>query len=195
MKKTILILLVSIIFSCNQEIKVDLDQILRNSENPELDMVFYELVNSVRSQRLYNKAIVDRAVDDGTPNSAIDTTLIYWNKSIFPNAKFIDGDSLFLNNEPDKIHRDYTKKYKNGYIEIAHPYFINADKGIAWVKVKYYRSNEIDVYHYILEKENNRYVVKEKEKIVMIKNNDIIFASLASYSGYFPYYGFISKHN
>ncbi|WP_298546239.1 hypothetical protein [uncultured Aquimarina sp.] len=188
---TILILL---LFSCNSKSnQVDLTEVLKTSKNPELDMVFYEIIESLRYKNGQYLAIVDKAIDD-SHDSIFDITPLYWNKSIFPNVRFINGDSLFLYNEADKMHQYFTKKYVHGFLEITHPYFINADKGIAHVRAKLYRGNEIKVYSYILEKEINKYIIKEEEYVVSIQDNAIHFAP-NYYQEYLPYDGFMLKDN
>lgn len=186
-KRHILFLVIAILFSCKEYDKVDVDKIFKDSPTPELDMVFYELVKDFKNKLNKDIAIVDRAVNDNL-NFNLDTIPIYWNKSIFPKTKFINSDSLYLNNEPNKKHLVFSKKIKHGYIEITPPYFVNPDKELLHIRVKCYSPNRIKVYHQILEKENNRYIIKEQDIIAMFNDFEMEFAK-ANYYDYIPYTG------
>jgi len=48
--------------------------------------------------------------------------------------------------------------------------------------------NRIKVYHQILEKENNRYIIKEQDIIAMFNDFEMEFAK-ANYYDYIPYTG------
>lgn len=189
----IFIIILNIFSSCS-DTKVDIDQIFKNSNEPERDMVFYELVRSFQEDKPSGFAIVDRAVNNNN-QFRIDTADVYWNKALFPEVTFIKKDSLFWNNQPDKMHLEYTDKYKEGYMEITKPYYVNPDKELVHIEVKYYQWNRIWVYRYTLEKEMNRYVITEDELVAQLYDNEIEYAD-PYYRNYIPYAGFkVKKSN
>ena len=133
----IIILFISItIFSCKTD---NIEQVLKTSENPELDMVFHSIIieNKVNGTTL---AIVDKASERKSNGIAEFDTIkqtqndvIYWNKNIFPkieylSQKLLDKKLEILTLNDEKIFWEFAKKYNQGWIKISQPIFTNDKK-------------------------------------------------------------------
>jgi len=94
----IIFVLTFLFFSCKSD---NLKEVLKTSENPELDMVYHTVIKTEFQNSGTSIAIIDQASEqnsmgieefDSIFNS--EKKKIFWNKSIFPKARYINKDSL-----------------------------------------------------------------------------------------------------
>jgi hypothetical protein len=169
MKKIKILLILTIcLFSCKSD---HLQKVLRTSKHPELDLVFYTIVKAEYKEMGKSIAIIDKASDRNNQGIAEfniltqnESQILYWNKLIFPNAKYISSDSLTLYRKDENKFWDFAEKQKNGWIELSEPIFTkNKDRVIIQVEfLNAIRRFGATVY-YILEKKNGKYLIVDKQ--------------------------------
>ena len=172
MSKLISFCIISLLFlSCKTD---RLEEVLRTSNNPELDMVFHTIVikNKINGT---SRLIVDKATKQNSVGiEEFDTikssnNIVYWNKRIFPNIKFlsqklIDKNLEIANSKDENVFWKIADNYDQGWIKISQPIFTE-NKKRAIIVVDY--ENPVQKFggttYYILEKCNGRYkVIKQK---------------------------------
>ncbi|MCF8255612.1 MAG: hypothetical protein K9H61_09210 [Bacteroidia bacterium] len=153
--------------SCKSD---NLQEVLKSSKTPELDLVYYKVVMSEFEELGNSIGIVDKTIDTTstklngiTPNYYKSEKTIYWKKEIFPGIDYINGDSLEFsikrNTEKYWTLRD---KFKSGWIELTSPYFTN-DRKIVLIEVRFFHGKANGVHsYYMLEWTGKEYEIIEK---------------------------------
>ncbi len=172
MNKLILLLLItSTLFSCKSD---RIEEVLKNSKNPELDMVFHSIVieNKVNGTSLL---IVDKATERKSNRIVEFDTIklgqnkaIFWNKNIFPKIGYLSQETLDIKLKNEKKFWEFAKENNQGWIKISEPIFTNDKKRvIVFVDFENPDRKFGSTTYYILEKIDGVYQIVE-QKIVSI---------------------------